>query len=67
MTMPGFGPEETLRRVREIRSDLPVVLCSGYGGEEALRRMTSLDYGAFLAKPFALEQVARALQSALAG
>jgi CheY-like chemotaxis protein len=29
--MPGIGGLETLKRIREIERDLPIVLCSAYG------------------------------------
>jgi CheY-like chemotaxis protein len=66
MNMPGLSPEESLRRMRVLNPDLPVVLCSGYGGEEVLRRMAGLTRSQFLQKPFARNQLLRALHGALA-
>jgi CheY-like chemotaxis protein len=64
MTMPGLSGEETLRRLRGIRREVPVVISSGYTEEEALRRFgDSID--GFLHKPYGIPDLARAVQAAL--
>jgi CheY-like chemotaxis protein len=37
LTMPGLGGVETMREIRKIRPDVPVVLSSGYSEGDALR------------------------------
>jgi CheY-like chemotaxis protein len=52
MTMPGMDGEETLRHMRQIRSDIPVVLMTGYSEESMIAKFTGVGGVAFLAKPF---------------
>jgi two-component system cell cycle sensor histidine kinase/response regulator CckA len=51
MTMPVMSGEETLKRIKELRPDLPVVGMSGFSEVEAVRRFGDrLDR--FVQKPF---------------
>jgi CheY-like chemotaxis protein len=52
MCMPGMDGYDTFRALRALRSEAPVVLCSG--AADAGRIQLGLDHGAaaFLAKPF---------------
>jgi CheY-like chemotaxis protein len=64
MTMPGMSGEETLRRLREIRRDVPVVVLSGYAESEVRRRFgDSID--GYLHKPYGVLDLARAVNAAL--
>ena len=46
--MPGMDGVETLRRIREIQRDLPVILCSAYG--EYKQDLTTRAYDAYVIK-----------------
>ena len=52
LTMPHLGGDETFRRIREIRPDVPIVVMSGYGQSEVSRRLGDGSLSAFLRKPF---------------
>ena len=52
MTMPGLSGEEAFRRIREIRRDAKVVLCSGYSEADATSRFVGKGLAGFLQKPF---------------
>jgi PAS domain S-box-containing protein len=65
LTMPRMDGEATLRRIREISPDLPVVLCSGYDVSEGQGRFADLTFSGFLQKPFRLAELQRALRRAL--
>ena len=52
MTMPKMGGEETFRAIRGVRTDVPVILTSGYNEVEATRRFTGKGLAGFLEKPF---------------
>ena len=54
LTMPRMSGEETLRQLRRIREDVPVILTSGYDENHATRRFTSDRLAGFLQKPFEL-------------
>ena len=51
--------------MRRLRPDLPVVLCSGYDIHERADRLGDADFSAYLQKPYRIEELARALQTAL--
>ena len=65
MTMPKLNGEETLRAIRSVRSDVPVLLMSGYNELEASQRFASAGLAGFLEKPFTADQLAQKLQAAL--
>lgn len=52
MSMPKMDGEETLRRIRELGEQVPVVLTSGYTEVEINDRVGKLDASAFIGKPF---------------
>jgi PAS domain S-box-containing protein len=64
MTMPGMSGEETLRRLREIRRRVPVVVSSGYTQAEVLQRFGDTIDG-YLHKPYGIMDLARAVHAAL--
>jgi CheY-like chemotaxis protein len=66
MTMPEMSGEEAFREVRRIRSDVVVILSSGYNEVEATRRFTSKGLAGFLQKPYSPEDLAEKLATALA-
>jgi two-component system, cell cycle sensor histidine kinase and response regulator CckA len=70
--MPVMSGDETLARMREIKSDVPVILSSGFDQVEAMRRFEGKGLAGFLQKPYRagilVEMVARVIaESARAG
>ena len=57
LTMPFMDGEETVRRLREIRSDVPVVLCAGFIEQEKLDRLMATGLAGFLRKPLAPDEI----------
>ncbi|MEM7330474.1 MAG: response regulator [Chloroflexota bacterium] len=57
MTMPVMSGAETIRRLRSINPEVPVIVFSGYGEEKALHQMRGLEPFIFLQKPLALETI----------
>jgi signal transduction histidine kinase len=66
VVMPGGGGAATIARVRELYPNLRVLVMSGYNDDETLRRGISQGTFPFLAKPFSIDMLARAVESALA-
>jgi two-component system cell cycle sensor histidine kinase/response regulator CckA len=62
LTMPGMSGGETLRRIRLVNSDIPVILSSGYSEQHALSEVARQDIAGFLQKPYTpnrlLEEIA---------
>jgi two-component system cell cycle sensor histidine kinase/response regulator CckA len=65
MTMPEMNGEETFREIRRVRTDVPVILTSGYNEIEATRRFTSKGLAGFLQKPFTPKELAQRLALAV--
>jgi len=63
--LPGMNGRELAERFRSLCPGLGVVFMSGYADDEVLRDAARNDPGAFLAKPFSPESLARAVSSVL--
>jgi signal transduction histidine kinase/CheY-like chemotaxis protein len=64
--MPDVDGLEVLRRVKQIRSDIPVVLITGFGTLDTAIHAVELGAEGFLLKPFHAEDLHRAVEDALA-
>lgn len=65
LTMPRLNGAETLRLMRRLRPDLPVVVMSGYGHQEALQQLAETRHSVFLPKPFSMAGLLAAVESVL--
>jgi CheY-like chemotaxis protein len=57
MTMPNLNGEETFREIRRMRDDVPVVLMSGYGEQDATNKFVGKGLSGFLQKPFRIDEL----------
>jgi CheY-like chemotaxis protein len=60
-TMPHITGETLIGELRRIRSDLPVILCTGYNPLIDAKRAAALGIDAFLLKPIVAEDLARTI------
>ncbi|PYK30063.1 MAG: hypothetical protein DME57_08115 [Verrucomicrobia bacterium] len=67
LTMPFMDGEETFQRLREIRTDIPVVLCTGFIQRNRLDRLMSAGIAGFLRKPLAPDEIVDHVRQILAG
>ena len=65
LTMPFMDGEETFHRLREIRPDVPVMLCTGFIQNERLERLMTAGMSGFLRKPFAPDEIAGQVKAIL--
>jgi len=65
LTMPFMDGEETYQRLREIRADVPVVLCTGFVQQERLDRLMNAGLLGFLRKPLAPDEIVSFVRSML--
>jgi signal transduction histidine kinase/CheY-like chemotaxis protein len=63
MRMPEMDGEQVFNALREIRAEVPVVLCSGFADEETTIRMAVNGLAASLKKPYSLVALRRTLRS----
>jgi signal transduction histidine kinase/CheY-like chemotaxis protein len=64
LAMPGMNGEHTLRELRQIRSDVPVVLLTAYAEDELRMGAVRDDLAGFVTKPFSYEELINAVRSA---
>lgn len=67
MTMPELSGLELVQRLRQFNSRVPIVLTSGYSGDEAMKACSDLRVSGFLQKPFTYQELVQVLQNALSG
>ena len=66
MAMPGMDGAQTLERIRQIRSDVPVVVCSGFGDMEVEARFAGAQIAGFFQKPYTVKQLAKKVKECIA-
>ena len=64
-TMPGIDGVDVVRMVREVRSDLPVVLASGYESVPQIDELSRDEKFAFLTKPFSNDELVTVIANQL--
>jgi DNA-binding NtrC family response regulator len=67
LTMPNLGGEAAFKAMREIRSEVPVILMSGFNEQDTISRFVSDGLAGFLQKPFRLRDMSERIQAAIAG
>ena len=65
LTMPGLSGDQTLRRLRELRTGLPALVISGYAEGDVRERFGDTPVEAVLRKPFTLQALSETLQRLL--
>jgi CheY-like chemotaxis protein len=65
LTMPELSGEETLRQMRAVDAEVPIVITSGYDEQQATERVGRLGSSGFLQKPFRLAALRRVLSAAI--
>jgi PAS domain S-box-containing protein len=65
LTMPRMNGRDTLARLREMSPDLKVLVTSGHQGDQEVRDVMALGASGFIAKPYRLDGMGRAIRQAL--
>ena len=65
LVMPGLDGLELAQAVKDIRPDLPVVLCTGHGEQLDSVNLADLGVRAVILKPFYIRQVAEVIREIL--
>lgn len=63
--MPRLNGLGTIRKLREINPDLPVILSSGRPAEEALREISPGENIHFVQKPYSMKDLRKAIEKIL--
>jgi PAS domain S-box-containing protein len=65
MTMPGMTGDELSRRLLEIRSDIPIVICTGYSENIDADSIRSMGLAGLFYKPLIMKDLAHQIRSIL--
>jgi len=65
LTMPHMGGEEAFRELRRIQPDVKVILCSGYGMQDATQFFIGQGLAGFLQKPYKMSALKETLAQLL--
>lgn len=65
VALPGLNGLETLERIRAIRPDVPVIVCSGLGDVDVAARFAGKDVAGFVAKPYTIRQIAQKVKDCM--
>ena len=65
MTMPNMTGDRLARRIREIRPDIPVIICTGYSERIDPKKAREMGAAALLMKPVLKNQLSDAIRGAL--
>ena len=65
MTMPEMTGDKLASEVKKIRTDIPVIVCSGYSDEALINRATQNGISAFLMKPLIIQDLATTIRDVL--
>jgi CheY-like chemotaxis protein len=66
LTMPFMDGEETFARLKDIRANIPVLLCTGFIQQDRLDRLMSSGLAGFLRKPIAPDEIVALVRRTLA-
>lgn len=64
-TMPELNGDALIRRMRQKRADLPVILCTGYSALIDKKGAEQLGVDAFLAKPYSIVELCSSVKAVL--
>ena len=64
--MPHMTGEGLVRELRQIRADIPIILCTGFSHVMQAEKARELEIDAFLMKPLAMQDLAWAIQQVMA-
>ena len=66
LTMPGMTGVDLARAIREVRTDIPIILSSGYADEVPEETLKALGIVEVLPKPFQMQALGEAVARATA-
>ena len=67
LTMPRMDGEQAFQEIRRIRSDVTVILCSGYDEQDATQRFAGKGLAGFIQKPYNMTELRAKLMAVLPG
>ncbi len=57
LSMPDMDGEQVFEMLRDVRPDIPILISSGYSGNDVMKRFEQCDHWGFLQKPFSSDSL----------
>ena len=65
MTMPNMNGVQFAGKIKKIRSDIPVILCTGFNHQVDDEKSKALGVQGFVTKPFIMREIAMTIRTVL--
>ena len=65
LAMPVMGGPQTIRQLKSIRPEVPVLVSTGFTEETAMQRFAGADVAGFIQKPYTLHALVDKIRSVL--
>jgi len=65
MTMPSMTGGQLAKRIRDVRKDIPIIICTGFSEGAGREMASSLGIDAILMKPMTMSEMARIIRKVL--
>ena len=65
LTMPHMDGEEAFREMRRIKSDIRIIMSSGYSKQEIFRRFAGKGMTGFIHKPYVMKELQKVIRKAI--
>ena len=65
MTMPNMTGDMLAKEILKIRSDIPVVICTGFSEQISKEKVNTIGINDFLMKPLTISELAKTVRKAL--
>ena len=65
LTMPAMGGPQTIRQLKAIRAEVPVLVSTGFTEETAMRRFAGAEIAGFIQKPYTMHALVEKIRSVL--
>ncbi|MFC1869184.1 PAS domain S-box protein, partial [Thermodesulfobacteriota bacterium] len=65
MTMPNLTGKDLAKKLMDIRSDIPIILCTGFSEQIDDRRAKEIGISSFVMKPIVMEEMAKRIREVL--
>ena len=67
MIMPGLTGKDLAEKIRSIRSDIPIILCTGFNDIHDGKEIIASSFNKMVNKPYVLHKMAKTIRLALDG
>ncbi|MCA1786028.1 MAG: response regulator, partial [Desulfobacteraceae bacterium] len=65
MTMPEMNGDEMAQKMKAVRPDIPIVICTGFSSDISVEIARKKGFSAFLMKPVQLRELAQVVRKVL--